>query len=423
MLCHFKTFSVASKWCCLLVLACLVCSVFAAVPICMVNAQAVIIDENVEGAKGLVYLSDVYPTGSSSYSAISQQFTGTGIPVTEAQFYITRSNPIGQDPIVQLTANIYAASSNTPTGSSLASSDVVLFTDLTINSPAWHTFIFSGSNIFTPKDGVTYCIVLQVNSDGLSGANNLPPNVQVYLGNLNNPRGSAYAWRSGYGWTTVSATNHALNFRVIGGTVSSYAVSYDANWPSGSVGLGTVPPVQLAYSGVGVNVSANVGGLSLSGYEFLGWAFTSNAVSPDFVVAGSTVVPSNFTMPPSDVVLFAVWLPVVSPSVSPSPSLPESVPVQGGVLFAVFFFVVVLLVWLLALYRGSVGFYALSAVCWLSFCGLVFYVGEASDPVVVSLALIGLVIGAVMLMQTGFLALKYSQKSRGMFDEQENGGF
>lgn len=85
------------------------------------------------------------------------------------------------------------------------------------------------------------------------------------------------------------------------GTTAGLTVTYDGN---GSTG-GSVPVDNNSYAlGASVVVKANSGNLVKSGYAFLGWATASNASTPDFVVTGSTVNPSNFNMPASNVTLY-----------------------------------------------------------------------------------------------------------------------
>jgi len=87
-----------------------------------------------------------------------------------------------------------------------------------------------------------------------------------------------------------------------------YQVTYHANTPVGFDATGSVPTdSNLYYEGATVNVAANPGSLEVEGYDFLGWAVTSNAVEPDFDVEGSTVDPATFYMGSQNVTLFAVW--------------------------------------------------------------------------------------------------------------------
>jgi uncharacterized repeat protein (TIGR02543 family) len=84
-----------------------------------------------------------------------------------------------------------------------------------------------------------------------------------------------------------------------------YTVEYDENGESG----GSTPlDSNLYYQGFAVTIQANIGGLTKTGYVFKGWATSSSsAVAPDYVVSGSTVTPSTFTMGSANVVLYAVW--------------------------------------------------------------------------------------------------------------------
>jgi len=137
--------------------------------------------------------------------------------------------------------------------------------------------------------------------------------------------------KAGYifrGWATSSSASNP-NYTVTGSTVSpssftmgtanvtlyavwevlpTYRVIYNANWPGGSAGTGSVPTDSADYlTGTSVTVRANTGNLAKAGYTFRGWATTNNAANPNYTVTGSTVSPSSFTMGSANVVLFAVW--------------------------------------------------------------------------------------------------------------------
>jgi uncharacterized repeat protein (TIGR02543 family) len=89
--------------------------------------------------------------------------------------------------------------------------------------------------------------------------------------------------------------------------IYDFRVVYDSNRASG----GNVPVDNSVYgSGASVTVAGNLGGLVRSGYNFMGWAYSSFATTADFVVSGSSVAPSSFTIY-NDVTLFAVWTPVI----------------------------------------------------------------------------------------------------------------
>ncbi|MCL1977786.1 MAG: InlB B-repeat-containing protein [Candidatus Bathyarchaeota archaeon] len=90
--------------------------------------------------------------------------------------------------------------------------------------------------------------------------------------------------------------------------VGPYRLIYDANWPNGAAGSGTVPVDNRTYVfGASVTVLANPNSLAKSGYVFLGWAYSNASTVANFVVTGNSVTPSSFTMGSSDVTLYAVW--------------------------------------------------------------------------------------------------------------------
>jgi uncharacterized repeat protein (TIGR02543 family) len=89
----------------------------------------------------------------------------------------------------------------------------------------------------------------------------------------------------------------------------TFNVTYNANWPNNTVGFGTVPSDILNpyRAGDPVTVLANTGHLFKSGYAFLGWAYSSTAVEPDYKVNGPFVLLGTFNMPSNHVTLHAVW--------------------------------------------------------------------------------------------------------------------
>jgi len=109
---------------------------------------------------------------------------------------------------------------------------------------------------------------------------------------------------------TVWKIASELSVRVLTGEEPIvYEVYYDANWPDGIAGLGSVPIDVSGPYGEGelVTVLANTGDLAKPHYVFLGWAISDTATSPDYAVSGSMVDPDSFFMGESEVVLYAVW--------------------------------------------------------------------------------------------------------------------
>ena len=85
---------------------------------------------------------------------------------------------------------------------------------------------------------------------------------------------------------------------------NTFSVRYEGNGATGGVD----PVDSNTYTeGEVVVVLTNMGGLARGGYNFLGWAFSADALVPDFVVSNGTVVPSSFVMNASGVVLYGVW--------------------------------------------------------------------------------------------------------------------
>jgi len=88
----------------------------------------------------------------------------------------------------------------------------------------------------------------------------------------------------------------------------TYQVAYQANWPQGVAGTGSVPTDSQEYQeNSTVTVLANTNNLARLGYRFLGWDQNPNAILPAYAVEGSTVTPSTFVIGTTNVVLYAVW--------------------------------------------------------------------------------------------------------------------
>ena len=87
--------------------------------------------------------------------------------------------------------------------------------------------------------------------------------------------------------------------------VNMYTVTYDGNGADG----GSVPQNSNIYAlDSVVSVRGNINHLVREGYDFLGWATTQNAATPDYIVDESNhVTPSTFIIS-STVILYAVWL-------------------------------------------------------------------------------------------------------------------
>jgi len=82
-----------------------------------------------------------------------------------------------------------------------------------------------------------------------------------------------------------------------------HIVTYNGNSHTG----GSVPVDSTAYtSWASVTICANIGNLVRTGYTFKGWATTSGATTPNFVVNGNTVTPAAFPIN-GNVTLYAVW--------------------------------------------------------------------------------------------------------------------
>jgi hypothetical protein len=89
---------------------------------------------------------------------------------------------------------------------------------------------------------------------------------------------------------------------------TSSTVTYNTN----GADSGSVPIDGNSYEqGALVTVAANSNNLARVGHLFRGWALSSSATSPTYIIGGGNggVVPSIFVMGISNVVLFAVWAP------------------------------------------------------------------------------------------------------------------
>jgi len=181
--------------------------------------------------------------------------------------------------------------------------------------------------------------------------------------------------------------------------VDMFMVTYDAN---GGVEGGVPVDVFSPYeAGSVVSVVGNPGDLAREGYVFLGWAFSSSASLPNFAVSESSVYPVSFVIGSSgDVTLFAVW--GADPSSDSFVGDVSSIGVSSVSEVAIFlvFACLVILVWFLALSRGTMGMCLLSAVCWFGFAAVLFIVGDVSSGFVQGFSWLSTLLGVIMVVLT-----------------------
>jgi fimbrial isopeptide formation D2 family protein len=110
-----------------------------------------------------------------------------------------------------------------------------------------------------------------------------------------------------------------------------YGIIYNPNWPGGKRGSGEPPSDDDAYeTSDPVTVKPNEGGLTKSGYKFIGWARLPNATEPDFVIEGlgseSEVISlvKNIFVEDENIALYGVWEPWIE--LEKIPETPKYVP-------------------------------------------------------------------------------------------------
>jgi spore germination protein YaaH len=268
----------------------------------------------------ITYIENGFSTGNyicatnpatAQESAWANGFTGNGDIVEAAKFLVTR---VGTSIInVELKARLYAASSANPPipTTLLAESAPVLFNTIS-NTPSWVTFQFDGTCQTLPA--TSYYIVLVAASGLLSNNPNADPRLRIHQ--INGPTGINGGYVLRYysnTWWNLGSTSGIL-FQVIGSQVpGTHTVNYEANWPSGTPGPGSVPIDNNHYpENSSVTVLANPGSLSRMGYRFLGWDQNPTVVTPSYAVEDLAVVPPVFLMGPTHVVLYAIWQRVFS---------------------------------------------------------------------------------------------------------------
>ncbi|MDR2204143.1 MAG: InlB B-repeat-containing protein, partial [Nitrososphaerota archaeon] len=182
---------------------------------------------------------------------------------------------------------------------------------------AGSTFVISGNTVLYAVWSPPLTVVYD-GSGNSAGSAPVDPNSPYPYGSTVTVLGHGSLWLTGYnfaGWTT-DPLSQDVEFRVGDSFVitentilyavwlwggppvgNQYTVTYNGNGhTSGS------PPVDYNVYQQGNTVTVlGQGTLVKSGYSFLGWATTSNAVSPNRM-PGST-----FGMPPNSVTLYAVW--------------------------------------------------------------------------------------------------------------------
>jgi|GEM_PF-5150849 len=350
-----------------------------------VSAQVTVIDE-------VKYTTSMggFPTSGTTV-AYGHGFRGNGYVVTEAQFYVSRGSANSS---AVVTAKIYASSgtfgvSDLPSGAALATSDAIAFNSIP-SGLGWQTFLFTGANQFQTVAGTNYLIVISVSDNAA---------LYVYFSSEassnNGGRSLQNVPTSGTPWNTPTS-GYYMFFKVLGSSapsVPTWAVSYDANFPSGVSGTGNVPIDNNEYAVDDVvNVAVNIGNLAASGYHFQGWAFINNTDVPDFEVSDTGVIPDNFLMPNNDVVLYAVWVEdLTSPTPTPKSTDPAETnldAIQYVLLFAAAVFFTAI-----SIYRKTLLPTALATVLWFTLA-LINYLLNTST-ISASISLIYLLLGLV----------------------------
>jgi len=106
---------------------------------------------------------------------------------------------------------------------------------------------------------------------------------------------------------------------------SEAVVLYEANFPAGTNGTGTVPvdgnsPYTTPDT---VTVLGNTGNLAVPGYTFVGWAYSPTATNADFVVTDSSITPPDFVIE-DNTILYGVWL-EFDPQDIPNPNTGDTI--------------------------------------------------------------------------------------------------
>jgi len=235
--------------------------------------------------------------GNSLYGGNAQgaAFKGDGNKLTKIEIYVMNTGWLTG----KLYLDIYSHTGtwgNGKPGTLLASSAQVDLQTLNISNN--FDLVSFNFNNFQTTAGTNYFFVFRAEDLWSYGGN-----PEFYVDTTDNPavyNGGNSIIDQGSGW--VNYYNYVI-FTVYGITLASTVV-YDGG---GSTG-GSVPVDNAGYGlGASVTVKANTGGLVKSGYNFVGWATTSNASAPEFAVNGSNVNPPSFNMPASNVTLYAVW--------------------------------------------------------------------------------------------------------------------
>jgi uncharacterized repeat protein (TIGR02543 family) len=184
------------------------------------------------------------------------------------------------------------------------------------------TFTISAATVLFAvwTENPKYTVVYDGNG-ATSGSAPVDPDSSYYTGSTVTVLGQGSLLKANHNFIGWSTTQNAISAQFTQGqtfTITEntwlfavweeypkYSVVYDGNGSTDGV---TPSDSGMYYQGSSVTVLANTGGLTKTGYVFKGWATSSAAVvTPDFVVSGSTVTPSTFTMGSANVTLYAVW--------------------------------------------------------------------------------------------------------------------
>ena len=174
------------------------------------------------------------------------------------------------------------------------------------------TFAMPASNVILYAQWIDATVQIAYNANGGSGG----PDGATAIDGSTYTIDSIQPVRPGYtfsGWklqdgtpTNATLTTGGTNSFTVSGnellvaqwTIKSITVTYDLN-----AGGGTTPNAQTANYNTGITLASS-SGISRANFQFVGWSTTPDGSGPTYADG------SNFSMPTSDVILYAKWAPV-----------------------------------------------------------------------------------------------------------------
>jgi len=236
-------------------------------------------------------LANVHPSSNSSVSASGQTWQANqSIGITQISFDLKRYG----SPTVNMTANIYAASSTVPSGSSLATSLPVNMSTVSSSSIVWVNFTFSTP--YTLINGNWYAFDVEVsNTGGLVTSLNF---VYAWYQGSDVIAGDNFVYDNS-GW--FAQTSYDTSMMLYGQAITTVPITFTST-PTGSGfitinGTAQTTPYTIASANIGdVYTIAALSPVSIGGYNYTFSSWNDTGVQTHTItVSTATTYTASYT--------------------------------------------------------------------------------------------------------------------------------